>query len=232
MASTDHGLLGIVTATAKEAQIFKRAVSKQTNYVLQVSGIGAENALAASNGLIRQRVTHLLSFGFAGALDPAIPGGTVIIPNTICTEDKKHYNVSPVWFEAITSTLNDSVYFNTSPLLQTSYIVMNPDEKSRLFAATNAGSVDMESGAVATAGYQARTPTLVIRAISDEANDTLPHLVRLMVQPDCNWRKLGLDLVKHPNDLRHLPKLLRNYRRALKSLTSVVQCTSSSLCAW
>jgi len=230
MTATNQKLLGIVTATALEGRIFTKAMPRPERYVLRVSGVGAENAQRAANELIQKGVSRLLSFGFAGALNPEFNAGTIVIPDTVITRDNNSFNLSSEWRDAITSRLRESIRFKTGVLLETRTIAMNPKEKRRLLNSFGADYIDMESGSLAAVALQAEIPYLVLRAISDEANDTLPGFVKHFAQPGYDWKNIPIDLLKHPGNLRYLPKLIHNFRRAHNNLTRVIRLTGSTFC--
>ncbi|MDH3695164.1 MAG: hypothetical protein OER96_11410 [Gammaproteobacteria bacterium] len=230
MTATNQMLLGVVAATSIEGQIFTKAIPRQERYILCISGVGADNARHAANELIRKGASRLLSFGFAGALDPECNAGTIVIPNTVITQGNKSFNLTSEWRDAITSRSRDSINFKTGVLLETRTIAMNPKEKQQLLNSYSADYVDMESGALAAVALQAEIPYLVLRAISDEASDTLPGFVNHFAQPGYDWKNIPIHVLKHPSNLRYLPKLVHNFRLARNNLTRVIRLTGSIFC--
>ncbi|MGD0108383.1 MAG: hypothetical protein ABSC06_30745, partial [Rhodopila sp.] len=68
-------MLGFVVGLTAEARIAKRF-----GYPVLAGGGRPEGADAAANRLVKQGANALVSFGFAGGLDPALRAGAVVIP--------------------------------------------------------------------------------------------------------------------------------------------------------
>ena len=84
--------VGIVTAMRVEARCithgrlpFNERISLGEHGAIWLSGIGAEAARAAAEGLRASGATALMSFGFAGALEPSLRPGNLILPELIHT---------------------------------------------------------------------------------------------------------------------------------------------------
>jgi adenosylhomocysteine nucleosidase len=118
-------------------------------------------AARAARWLISQGATSLVSFGLAGALDPALRPGDLVIPRTVLCAEKR-FTVTPQW------TPTCELLFAADHVLATAA------NKHAAWAATNASAVDLESGAVAQVAAEAGIGFSVLRAICDPAERDLP----------------------------------------------------------
>ena len=128
--------------------------------IAQVTGMGPSRASQA----VREAVElfpqcRILFTGFAGALDASLDMGSVISPAVICNASKQTINVDGQMPQVIVST---------------DKIISTPQQKAQLAANTQAAAVDMESYAAAITANELGIPLTVIRAISDQAHQTLP----------------------------------------------------------
>lgn len=171
------------------------------------TGMGAEVAHGSvANALDALHPARVIASGFAGGLDPALAPGTPIAAVNLSTAPQ------PAGIRAVQLT-------SAPAPLDT------PVEKSRLRASTGADAVDLESAAIAAACAAARTPLLVLRIISDAADEPLPlpspiayAATRQRIRPLAILRHL----YRHPEALaplvrftRRLPMLQRTLADAL-----------------
>ena len=96
--------------------------------------------------------------------------------------------------------------------------VATPDAKAALRAATGAVAVDMESATILEAAAARGFPSLVVRAVSDDARETLPEELMRLMGPDGRIRWGGVLALAHPRVLRRALQLRRSSRRALESV--------------
>jgi adenosylhomocysteine nucleosidase len=181
------------------------------NISVVCSGIGGIAAARAADVVLETLKPDLLiSVGFAGALDPRLPVGEVIIPRVVISaETGKEY-------EAIAG---DAVLVSTDR-------VAGADKKRLLRERYSAQAVDMEAAAIAERAARSGIPFLAVKAISDEAAIDLPDMtpfialdgrfdslrfsVHLLLQPS-RWRTTWL-LAKHTRlAARRLDEKLKEY---------------------
>jgi adenosylhomocysteine nucleosidase len=130
-----------------------------------VCGVGGEAAAAATRHLIAgHRPRVVVTAGFAGALDPSIPRGTVFRPSRAVTDGDA---------AAIDLSLQAG---GSAPLtiVSVAAVVATVEAKRALAARTGAAAIDMETYAVAGAATQAGVPCLGVRVVSDDADQALP----------------------------------------------------------
>jgi adenosylhomocysteine nucleosidase len=126
--------------------------------------------------LIGQGATALVSFGLAGGLDPALRPGTIVIPSRVLSEGETLY---------ADGMLADRFGgWSGHTILAGSSIAADAPMKRRLFAATGAHAIDIESGAVARVAGAHGLPFVAIRAICDPAERDLPPAALIALSPD------------------------------------------------
>ena len=73
--------MGIIAALPQECRCLKKV-----NASVLCSGVGAERAAWAANQLVKAGSDRLVSWGFAGGLDPTLKPGTLLLPKQIQSE--------------------------------------------------------------------------------------------------------------------------------------------------
>jgi nucleoside phosphorylase len=163
-----------------------------------ISGADAGRALQGARRLISEGAEALLSIGLAGALSDKLQAGTLFVPQAVVTMDGSRFDVTPLPDMGATGIL-----------LGSDDLVVSAAHKARLQAETGALAVDMESHAAALAAQEAGVPFYVVRAISDDAHQSLPPSARGAVTPDggVDTVRTVLRLLRRPQDLSALMQL-------------------------
>ena len=181
--------VGIITAMRVEARCitplrlpFNKLIRLGENGAIWLSGMGADAAREAAEGLKTSGATALISFGFAGALVPSLKPGDLILPEFIHTDRLLQVDLS--WRESLQQRLPVHLNVAGGILAASVDVLVSGAAKRELALATGACAVDMESGAVAEAAAQAAIPFLAIRAISDPVEFSPPPVLLGVVRPD------------------------------------------------
>lgn len=206
-APTGRHLTGIVTGLRAEARLLRA--------MPLVACAGAEPETAA-RALLAAGATRLMSFGLAGGLDPALTPGTLILATEIVADDTR-WPTDSTWADALALPGP-----TRAPLLHAPKPLASRNAKAAAFAATGAGAVDMESGAVARVAAAAGVPVLALRAIADPAELSLPPLVLRVVDAQGSIRpRVALAaLALHPWTMM---ALTRQARRAMAALRGAAE---------
>jgi adenosylhomocysteine nucleosidase len=185
----------------------------------------------ASRTLLEKGVTALLSWGSAGGLSRELSPGSLILPKTVVASDQSLYYVETSWHQRLCNRLKGHVDFHTEPLAESATVVCTPVEKAVLFQRTGAIGVDMESAAVAIVAQEARVPFMVVRAVADSLDTTIPKNTLNALDEFGRWSflRLILELAEHPGDLLALVRLGRNYRAAQRTLAAVARLAGDKL---
>jgi adenosylhomocysteine nucleosidase len=156
------------------------------------SGACKVNATIATQILVdRFNISHLIHVGVAGALKSNLKIGDIIIPNELAYHDvlpeilteyhpwmkDEYFRPDKGMFEICIDMLKQK-----SPVKRwfigkaiTGEAFIHTDERSELTAKHDPYCVDMESAAVAHTCYVNNIPFIVIRSISDKADDQGPE---------------------------------------------------------
>jgi adenosylhomocysteine nucleosidase len=232
--------LGIIVAVTAEARTLTKEpipkgelISLPAGAVLTVSGMGPRRAAMASRALLEKGATFLLSWGSAGGLAPKLSPGSLILPKTVIASDRSLYHVDAPWHQSLCNRLKGHLDFHTEPLVESAMVVRTPAEKVILFRETGAIGVDMESAAVAAVAQEARVPFMVVRAVADSTDTTIPDSVLNAVDEfgRLNFLKLIQGFAKAPTELLALVRIARNYRTAQRTLAAVARLAGNNLLA-
>ncbi len=213
-------ILGILVGLEAEAVLARRLKGPVR---VGIGGATAPGGRRAVDALLAGGATHLLSFGLAGGLDPALRPGTLLVPERVVVGNRGLRCDS-----ALRARLGEGV---ASSLLHSDALVSEAGEKQRLFAATGCASVDMESGIVAVAAEAAGLPFAVLRAVCDPAERTLPAAARLPLHPDGRVRvgALANSILHDPWQLPSLVSLGRDAGLARRMLSNRINALANVL---
>lgn len=182
------------------------------------AGCGTPRGAAdAANSLLGQGVNALVSFGFAGGLDPALRPGAIVIPASVLSEGVL-YQTDRDLAERFGGLTGHCLMAGTG-------IAADAATKRHLRATTQAHAIDLESGSVARVALAHGLPFVVVRAICDPAEASLPPaaLLPLDRRGRVNLSRLPGCLLRQPSQLPALLRLASDAaraRRALIGLTS------------
>jgi len=148
-----------------------------------------------------QAVAGIIMAGLAGALDPELKVGDVVVDQSSTWRGSK-VTLKKVWFHGA------------------DHPVVTPEEKAELFGQTGASVVEMENHAVKKAAKAYGIPFLGIRAISDTANESINPAVLDFVDPYGRVRMTSLvgGVARRPSLIKELRRLSRSSRVALDAL--------------
>jgi adenosylhomocysteine nucleosidase len=195
--------------------------------LLRVSGVGADNAARAARELVAEGVGALLSWGVAGALDPALGCGAVLLPAEVLAPagaaalPLQRLATCRRWRERVAAALQAHTPLSAGALLTSALPVATAASKARLFHDTRAVAVDMESAAVAQVAAEHALPFITLRVILDTASVSLPGSIMRTLEP-VNAGRSGLwrawALMSAPVDWGALLRLAAAYRIARRAL--------------
>jgi adenosylhomocysteine nucleosidase len=167
---------------------------------VQASGMGPVRAARAAERLVRDGAGALLCFGVAGALDPALRCGDVVLATeVICAQPlslqlpgmrptalpaQARLRTSGPWRSELAAALLRHVPVNERAVLSSAELICDIQEKTRLYRQTGAVAVDMESAAVGVVASLHGVPFMVLRVIADTADDALPQVLASLIGPD------------------------------------------------
>jgi adenosylhomocysteine nucleosidase len=227
VTQTDAARLGIVTGLAFEAAILDRQFKKldvATDYPdIRIVGADAARADRAAREMIEAGVTALMSFGVAGALDPVLASGDLVIPAGIIGPDGESLVTDENWTARLTNLVKDQCNVVAGDLAGSDGTVTTPAAKHELFRATGAGAVDMESLAVARAAQEHRLPFCAVRAIADPAQREIPAWAPGAISADGRTRPMAVlsGMFSRSGQIGNLVRLARESQAAKATLSRV-----------
>jgi adenosylhomocysteine nucleosidase len=187
-------------------------VAERFGYPVEAGGGTPEGAADAANRLVEKGVNSLVSFGFAGGLDPALRPGAVVIPAAVLSEGK--------WYAAEPILANMFGGLTGHRLVAGTAVAAHSTTKRQLHVTTHAHAIDLESGSVARVALDHGLPFAVVRAISDTAERDLPPAALLALD-----RRGSIDLIavlaallRQPAQLPALLRLASDAARARRAL--------------
>jgi len=187
------------------------------------TGIGERVEGAMRAVLERYEASCVLSAGLAGALDPDLRAGDLLLCEMVVSGS---YPQAPAVLSdarlleaAASAAARAGLRVRRGRSLTVDGIVGDPAAKAELRLSTGADVVEMESHRVGLAAQERGLPFLAARAVLDEAADPLPELPGV-VAPDGTERMWAVlpYLVAHPQRLPLLLRLARSQRRAMEAL--------------
>lgn len=195
-----------------------RGVLGGREVVLAQSGMGHGHAGACARQLLKsERPALLVAAGFAGGLSHELePGEALVASEVILLEGQSHKR----W----------SVRLNLEG--HRTHVVASPDrvirfrhEKRELALSTGAHAVDMESGSVVRVAEEAGIPWLVVRSLTDGAQEDLPmDFGSFTTQKGMPHKsRIVLHAIVRPRTLWGLMRLGRRTAQAARSLGITVE---------
>lgn len=177
---------------------------------------GAENLLAHGAGA-------LISFGVAGALDPQLRPGDLLVADTIVTGDGNRYDTTPAWSDGVARTFEAAATVRRGVIATTETPLVTAEAKRSIGRSLAAIAVDMESAGVAAAAARGGIPFIAIRAIGDPASRDLPKAALAGLAPDGATRPAAViaQLALRPWELFSLIQLGKESGRALNTLRRI-----------
>ena len=216
---------GIVAALTAEARTLGPTVhgpavdALPDGTLLAISGMGPEAAARAALALLAAGAHNLLSFGLAGALDPRLTAGTVLLAETVLDGSGGSHATCVAWRERL-ALVAASRGVAGGALLSVAQPLLSAAAKAQARQRTGACAVDMESFAIGAVAVQQGVDFAVARVVVDTAADAVPPGVTLATGPrgEVHYPRLILALLGAPQELPALLRLSRRYRAAMESL--------------
>lgn len=184
------------------------------------TGIGSANAKSVMANAVRWEPDVCISSGFAGSLRPAYCIGDVFAAREVMELESGRTIAAD---HHLLTTAEKRGARVAERLLSSSEMVVTAEGKSRL--GRMAEAVEMESFAVLTEAAARKIPGVVIRAISDAANEELPMDFSTVLNHSgkIDNAKLALAVARAPHKLPALLRLGRNSRRAATKLAELLE---------
>ncbi len=200
-----------VTGLAAEARIARGPE------VSTIAGGGQSATLALRiDAAIARGTKAIISFGIAGALDPALRPGTLIVARAVF-DDGARWPVHEAWSDALERRLGSVL---RADIAGVDDVVTSVDDKSVLFRSSGAVAVDMESHIAARLAAAHGIPFAALRVVSDPARRPLPPAAAIGLRGDGSVdviRVLG-SLLREPGQFPLLARAALDAHAAMRGL--------------
>ena len=184
------------------------------------TGIGPARAAAAAAAVDLDDCALVISTGCAGALDPTLQVGELVIASSVQDGAATHPAAAAPRQRALALAAAHGLRAREGALLCSASLLASAAQK-RAAAARGAIAVEMEGAPIAAAAARAGVAFLAVRAVLDRADDDLGVLAHVADPATGRVRPLALagHLLRHPAALAELRALQRGQRAARHSLT-------------
>ena len=216
-------MIGIITALKSEANCLD-AIKNERDILHMVSGIGPSAAGRTANEICKKGCNGLISFGYAGSLNPTYRSGALAIGHSV-SNGYQTIDIDSDWLNKLTKKLR---YENLHTVHMTSFLSSSTPLNDKLQKVSNSqngkwDAVEMESYAIAEVAAKYGIPVLIIRAILDELDTAIPKGAINIIDAKGQQNKVATfyELVKKPLDLRKYLVLAAAKSKADKTLSSV-----------
>jgi len=143
------------------------------------SGVGAERALSAARWLVDEGVTALAVIGVSGGLDPSLESGDLVVAETVLEYGRgaagREWSTDAGRAALLYATLAaEGLPVSRGAVIVASRAILTTEGKGPLHGRFGALAVDMESAGVARAASERKLPLVVLRAVCDTADQSVP----------------------------------------------------------
>ena len=198
---------------------------KQQNIVLVRSGVGQHRAEDAVHQIIDHfKPKVLISTGYAGAVQPEMNVGDLLIADSIMEADDKggrKYFPDPNWLNRARSiTSPEGTKAVVGGLLTVNTVIHDPTTKRELGSNYCVQAVEMETSAIARVAGNKGLPLLSVRVISDGIDqELLDSSSFLGSDGEISTLKAGWYVLTHPGSLKSALSLRAQTQFATQILT-------------
>ena len=198
----------------RDFDLFRAKVGANEVTVL-LTGMGGENAKKAISTIPLELYGFCLCTGLAGALDPNLNLGEIVVGRYAESADRTQKSESDPELVRFAIALGARA---VNVFVTSDTIVATGDEKLSLSASGSV--VEMETSHIMAAARQFRLPAVAIRAISDVADEDLPVDFERIADSRGRVKVGGLlkELALHPHRLPLLVRFGRQSRAAAGAL--------------
>lgn len=168
-----------------------------------------------------ERAAYCISAGFAGALDPQLKVGDIILAENFSSSDllrSPRLDLDPL-----------AVF--VGKLVTARSVIEEVTRRESLAKETGAIAVDMETEVIAASCAARNIPMLSIRAISDTEAAPFPAPAAVLFdleKQETNVARLAFHLATHPRRISHLLQFHKQIAAARKSLTAALDAVLRS----
>ena len=198
------------------------SAAKAPHTIFCAAGSPGRARIGALN-LVEEGAGKIVSFGIAGALDPAHRPGDIVLASHVEDHAGHRFPTDPAWRQELATSYRHIGSVTEAPIITTEGAVADVRDKATLFHRTKAVAVDMESAGAAAAALENGVPFLAIRVIADTSTFALPHCALVGLDEDGSTRPVTVlaHLAARPWEFVALLKLTWASKIAMSCLSRV-----------
>jgi adenosylhomocysteine nucleosidase len=171
-------------------------------------------------------VDLVVSAGSCGALVPALSrAGALVLPEIVLPPDGPALTVDRAGHaRALAAAAHAGLVPATGPLATVQDVVDTPEAKAALARRTGALAVDMESAAIVAAAQRRGLAAIVVRGVSDTADQPVPRELAALAAAGTQPRpaQAARVVLRRPALLREAWALWRGTRLALDTVATIL----------
>ncbi|MCB1125649.1 MAG: hypothetical protein KDM81_04075 [Verrucomicrobiae bacterium] len=226
-------------AVKEELRPFARRVAGRGGLRLLLTGMGAPNARCALEQALDSAPVLpdlVISSGFAGGLNPTLQRGQVIfempevgvLPEGIQREPRGPGPGQETHGILAAGLVQSGAV--AGRFVQSHRVAVTVEEKQSLHRSSGADAVEMESGALREICTARGIPCVVVRVISDAADEPLPLDFNALMTPDgrMDFRRLAGRLLRRPGLVPELLGFQRRVATAAERLAVVLEAVTAA----
>lgn len=227
---TEHGQ----RLTPRALTLYRHMTARAQVMAVQ-AGVGQARAAEGARLLVRCFSPQVLvSFGFAGGLDPQLTRGTLVIGTALVPENASlALSVADPALIAgfLAAAEAEGIPVQRGAMVTTQHLVADTASKSTLRAKSGACAVDMETAGVVEVAREAGLPWVAVRAIIDGAGDPLPPACLTVLRDDgyVAFGPLLRTICQSPHLLRYFLRLAGDTATARRHLSQAFERWTYSL---
>jgi len=190
------------------------------------TGVGPKKAGAAANRLLKDHAPQVvLSIGAAGAVDPSLHVGDIVIADTIMHYAGGHFETAAPQSETIAGQLsNAGLPVFRGGCFTVGTFIHTAREKRLIFENTGARVIDMESASLAKRFCPAGVVFLDIRIVSDTAREDAFNIEAYYAgKKKAGWMGTGAYFMRQPGELLRALRLKRNVRLVSSRIADIIE---------
>lgn len=206
-------MLGIVCGLESEAVLARRIPGA----IVVCAAAQPAKARRLVQELINKGVTHLMSFGLAGGLEPGLPIGSMIVGTHVQSVVGK-WSCDSNWINDLIHKLPEA---HSGGVWGSEFLVASSKEKRALYQKSRCLIVDMESQCVAEGAATAKLPMAIIRVVCDSSTMDVPPLVMDAIAENggVDIGKAFWSIVRNPTQIPALIHVGQSTGKALNVLS-------------
>lgn len=194
--------------------------------IIVKTGVGSKNAKSSVNSMLQRLMPRLvLTIGAAGAIDPHLNVGDIIVAKSIILQNGTAIPCHDIMTQQAVSILSSKGFSaRVGAILAVDGFIHQTTQKAKLFGKFGASVIDMESGAIAQKIHAAEIPFLDVRIVSDTArSDTVDLETFYQRKKKSGSAAATLTMMRRPIELVRAAQFLRDLNRVGSKIAKSIE---------